>query len=382
MKKNKKLLILVNDLNFFISHRLPIAEAALEKKYDVVIGYGELGGGDLKLLVRKGFQTKHIPMHRGSINPLRDIATIFYIWKFIKKERPDISHMVTIKPYLYGGIISRLMGVKSLVSAVSGLGSLFISKDIKAWFLRLILYPLYKLAFNHSNQKVIFQNKDDLKVFVDWGVMQPVKAKLLKGSGVNLENFKKLEESKGIPTVCFAARLIRDKGIYEFISAAKLIDQRDIKARFILAGDLDNKNPSGLSIDELNKLKKDSSIEYLGFQEDIPSLFANSHIVCLPSYREGLPKSLMEAAAAGRAIVTTDVPGCRDAIIPNKTGLLVPVKNYQKLADVLQWLIQNPKYRIEMGKAGRQLSEKEFAIEKIVQSHIDIYRELCHNKKN
>ena len=145
---------------------------------------------------------------------------------------------------------------------------------------------------------------------------------------------------------------------------------------------MDDKNPSGLSIDELNKLKKDSSIEYLGYQEDIPSLFANSHIVCLPSYREGLPKSLMEAAAAGRAIVTTDVPGCRDAIIPNKTGLLVPVKNYQKLADVLQWLIQNPKYRIEMGKAGRQLSEKEFPIEKIVQSHIDIYRELCHNKKN
>ena len=219
-------------------------------------------------------------------------------------------------------------------------------------------------------------------MFVDWGILKPVKTKLLKGSGVNLENFKYLEEPKSIPSVCFAARLLKDKGVYEFISAAKLINKRDIKARFLLAGDLDVKNPSGLSINDLKKLKQESCIEFLGYQENIPALFASSHIVCLPSYREGFPKSLMEAAAASRVVVTTDVPGCRDAIIPNKTGLLVPVKDYHKLADVLQWLIQNPKDRIEMGKAGRQLSEKEFSIKNIVKSHIDIYQELCNNNKN
>jgi len=379
MKKNKKILILVNDLSFFISHRLPIAEAALAKGFDVVIGYGELGGADSKLLEQKGFKVKFIPTQRGGINPLEDLKTFFYIWKFFKKEKPDIAHLVTIKLYLYGGIISRLTGVPGLVSAVSGLGTVFISKNLKYRFLRLLAYPIYKLAFNHFNQKVIVQNKDDLKVLVEWGILNPFKAKLLKGSGVKLENFTNLDEPDGTPTVCFAARLLREKGVYEFVSAARLLRERGIQARFCLAGGLDTKNPTGLNLDDFNKLKEEVCVEVLGYHKDIPTLYASSHIICLPSYREGLPKSLIEAAAASRAVVTTDVPGCRDAIIPNKTGLLVPVKDPQKLADALQWLIEHPQERIAMGIAGRKLAEKEFSIEKIVQNHLDIYQDLLVN---
>jgi glycosyltransferase involved in cell wall biosynthesis len=266
--------------------------------------------------------------------------------------------------------------VRSLVSAVSGLGTLFINKDTKSKLLRLLLYPLYKLAFGHSNQKVILQNKDDLKVLTDWGVLNLSKVKLLKGSGVNLENFTNFSETDETPTICFAARLLRDKGVYEYISAARLLKERGIKARFLLAGDIDGNNLTGLNLNDLNKIKDEGYVEIIGYHKDIPTLYARSHIICLPSYREGFPKSLIEAAAANRAVVTTDVPGCRDAIIANKTGLLVPVKNSQKLADALQWLIEHPTKRITMGVAGRKLAEKEFRIEKIVLNHLDIYHDL------
>lgn len=376
--KKKKILILVNQLSFFISHRLPIAEAALAEGFDVVIAYGEVGriGTDPNLLEQKGFKTKYISMYRGGTNLFNDLKTCFYIWKFFKKEKPDIVHLIANKPYLYGGIISRILRVPSLLSTISGLGTLFVSKDLKIRFLRFILNPIYKLTFNHKNQIIIIQNKSDLKELVEWGVLNPIKTKLLKGSGVKIENYTHLDEPSGTPIICFAARLLRDKGVYEFISAGRLLKKRGIKVRLLLAGDLDENNRSGLSADDLAKLKEEASIEVLGYQKDIPKLYSKSHIICLPSYREGLPKSLIEAAAASRAIVTTDVPGCRDSIISGKTGLLVPVKDHIKLADALQWLIEHPKERIAMGQAGRKLAEKEFIIEKIVKKHIEIYKEL------
>jgi len=379
MKKNKKILFLVNYLSFFLSHRLPVAEALLAKGFEVFIGYGELRGADPKLLEQRGFKVDFIPMQPGGLNLLKDLKTLYYIWVFFKRVEPDIVHLITIKPYLYGGIISRLCGVRGLITAVSGLGTLFVNKDLKSKLIRLLLYPIYKLAFNHLNQKVIVQNKDDLKVLVNWGVLNPSKVKLLKGSGVKLENFTNLDEPGGTPVVCFAARLLRDKGVYEYVSAVRLLKERGIKAEFLLAGDLDINNPTGLKLKDLNKIRDEGYVKIIGYQKDIATLYAKSHIICLPSYREGFPKSLIEAAAAGRAVVTTDVPGCRDAIIPNKTGLLVPIKDSQKLADALQWLIENSKERIAMGKAGRNFAEKEFKIEKIILNHLDIYQDILSN---
>lgn len=379
MKKNKKLLILVNNLGFFCSHRLPIAEALLAKGFDICIGYGEIGDTNPDLLKEKGFKVNSIPMKRGGINIFKELKTFFYILKFFKKEKPDIVHLITIKPYLYGGIVSRMTDIPAVLSAVSGLGALFIHKNMRSKLIRFLLYPIYKLAFQHSNQKVITQNNDDMELLVKWGVLNPLKIKLIKGSGVNIENFTNLDEPEGIPVVCFAGRLLKDKGVYEFVSAAKLLKERGVNARFYLAGNLDHNNPAGLNINDLNNIKNEGCVEILGHQKDISKLYASSSIICLPSYREGMPKSLIEAAAASRAVVTTDVSGCRDAIIPNKTGFLVPVKNVKKLADRLEWLIKNPKERIAMGKAGRKFAEKEFPIEKIVKSHLDVYDELLNN---
>ena len=346
----------------------------------MVIGYGEVGGAELKIIEQKGFKSKHIPMQRGNTNFFSNLITLYDIWNFFRKEKPDIVHLVTIKPYLYGGIISRLISVPCLVTAVSGLGTLFIGNDLKNKLLRFFLYPIYKFAFNHFNQKIIVQNKDDLRLLVEWGVLNPGKVQLLKGSGVKLENFTDLKEPDGIPTICFAARLLRDKGVYEFLNAARIIKKKGIKARFLLAGDLDIDNPTSLNLEDLKMIKREGLVEILGYYKDIPKLFSQSNIVCLPSYREGLPKSLIEAAAASRAVVTTDVPGCRDAIVINKTGLIVPVKNSEKLANAFQWLIEHPRKRIAMGIAGRKLAEKEFLIEIIVKQHLSIYKNLIKNR--
>lgn len=374
----KKLLFLINDLSFFISHRLPIAEEALKIGIKVVICYGELGNAKPNFLEKKGFQLISIYMDRGGINFFKDIKTITDIWKIIKTESPDIIHLITIKPYLYGGIISRLVGIKCVVSSVSGLGTLFIKKNFRNIFLKKLLFPVFIFAFNHFNQKIIIQNKDDLDLLVNWGVLKSSKAILIKGSGVDLNNFTNLDEQIGLPVVTFAGRLLKDKGVNEFIDASYTLRKRGIKARFILAGEIDTKNASSISIDDLQKIKDDNYIKILGFVKNIPDLYSKSHIICLPSYREGLPKSLIEAAAASRAIVTTNVPGCRDAIIPNQTGLLVPIKNSKKLADAIQYLIDNPKKRIEMGKYGRKLAEKEFLIKKIVQIHLRVYKDLLN----
>ena len=377
MKKNKKLIIIVNDLNFFCSHRLPIAEAAIKKNYHVIIGYGELGNIDLPSTLNKKFQLKHIPMIRGGVNIFKELKTLFYIYKFFLKEKPDIVHLVTIKPYLYGGLIARIVGTPSLVSAVSGLGTLFVQQNFKSKFLRFLLHPLYNLAFNHRNQTIIFQNKDDANLLQKWGVLKNnYKVRFLKGSGVRIDKFTKLEEVDGVPVICLPARLIAEKGIFEFISAARLIKKKGINARFLLAGELDLRNPSSLTSTDIKKINAEGSVEILGYQKDIPSLYSKSHIVCLPSYREGFPKALIEAAAACRAVITTDVPGCRDAIIPNKTGLLVPVRDIEALANAIQNLIENPKKRKAMGIVGRKLAERNFKIENIVKAHLKIYDEL------
>jgi glycosyltransferase involved in cell wall biosynthesis len=371
-----KLLILVNDLRYFLSHRLPIAQDAVAAGYEVTVGYGELGGVAPNLLAEIGFPSYFVQMQRGGTNPLQELRSLYLIWQLLHKLRPDVVHLVTIKPYLYGGIVARIMRVPGVLSAVAGLGSVFIRADWRSRLFRALLYPIYRLAFGHSNQRVIVQNQDDSSVLVNWGVLDPRKIRLLRGSGVDLNAFKQLEEPDGIPTICFAARLLRDKGVIEFVEAARLLRERGIQARFCLAGDIDNKNPTGLTEPELRALQDERVVEVLGYQKDIPALYAHCHVICLPSYREGLPKALVEAAAASRAVVTTDVPGCRDAIVPNESGLLVPVKSSEKLADALQWLIEHPVEREAMGKAGRMLAEREFAIEKIVRGHLDIYDEL------
>jgi len=368
-----KIFFVVNSTNYFISHRMLIGLALIEKGYDVHIVTPDKESPEL---TAKGFSLHSINMSRRGMNPLSETLTIYSLYKLFKYLKPDLVHLVTIKPYLYGGIAARLAGVGAVVSAVAGLGIVFSKVGFKNKLLKLILYPLYKAAFSHKNQTTIFQNTSDRDLLVNWRVLTLESTSLIRGSGVDLKLYPYLPEANTTTVISFAARLLKDKGVLEFVEASRILKQRNVDAHFWLIGDCDFGNNNTVAEKELIGWQQEGLVKWLGHREEISYLFASSNIVCLPSfYGEGLPKVLIEAAACGRAVVTTDHPGCRDAIEAD-TGILVPIKNAEVLADALEFLINNPDKRKSMGAAGRSLSEREFSINKIIDLHMEIYQEL------
>lgn len=368
------MLFVVNASWFFFSHRLPIALAAKKLGYDVHVA---TGGRDNSRFDALGLQHHFLPISRGGKNIISEIKTLLLLTSLMTRIQPDIVHLVTIKPVLYGGIAARLVNVPAVVIAISGLGSLFDAKDLPNRLLRRFIKFIYIIALGHKNKTVIFQNQHDAASLIDMGAIQPEHAVIIRGSGVPLADYPVIPEPKGIPVVSLAARLLKNKGIVEFLTAAQLLKERGIEAHFWLIGAPDPGNPSTITANELANWKLEGVVELLGYRNDIPYLFGRSNIVVLPSYYgEGLPKVLIEAAACGRAVVTTDHPGCRDAIEPGVTGLLVPVRNSEALADAIEKLIKEDALRHSMGRAGHQLAKREFAINKIVAAHVDQYRNL------
>jgi glycosyltransferase involved in cell wall biosynthesis len=373
-----KILMVVNDLGYFISHRLPIVVAAQKAGYRVCVAYGALGNASEVDLASHGFELQHVSMQRGGTNPLTDLWSLFLLWRFLRRMRPDLVHLITIKPVLYGGIAARLARVPAVVSAMAGLGFVFIEKaGLKAALLRHIVEPLFHWALGHPHQRLIFQNPDDRDRVLEITRVSSEQTQLIRGSGIDLSACPLLPEPDGPPIVAMASRLLRDKGVLEFVAAARLLRERGVSARFWLIGGPDLMNPASVTPQEVAVWQDEGIVECLGHRSDVPSLYAQAHIVTLPSYYgEGLPKSLIEAAACGRAVVTTDMPGCRDAIEPDVTGLLVPPRDAIALADAMEWLIQDAALRQAMGKAGRALAECEFGIEKVVAAHLQIYQDL------
>lgn len=364
----------VNCPVYFITHRMPIGLALIEQGFDVhVIAPGECPS----VLSDNGFKYHSVSMSRKGVNPFFELFTIWALWRLFNKIKPNIVHLVTIKPYLYAGIAARFSGVPAVISAIAGLGGLFSCQGVRNRFFRLILHPLFQFALGHKNQIVIFQNSNDRELLIKWGVLTIEKSKLIRGAGVDLKDYPFTSEPNGIPVISFASRLLKDKGVIEFIEAARILKSSTLEVRFWLIGEPDHGNSNTVTQEQINEWQQEGIIEYLGYRTNIASLLSLSNIVTLPSYYgEGLPKILIEAAACGRAVVTTNHPGCRDAIEPNITGILVPVRDTQALIDAIQYLIENPDKRKKMGKEGRKLSKKEFSIEKIVDAHLAIYNEL------
>ncbi|MDB3912011.1 glycosyltransferase family 4 protein [Paracoccaceae bacterium] len=375
---NRKLLFVVNVDWFFLSHRLPIALEALRQGYEVHIATTLTD--KITVLQGHGLVVHSLSLDRSGAGLWTAIHEIWQIYRVCKDVNPDVVHLVTIKPVLFGGLAARLAGVPAVVAAISGLGFVFVAKGVKATIRRWLVGTMYGLALGHHNLRVIFQNPDDLACVARFAHLSEQKVTIIRGSGADLTQYRVMPFPTGVPVVVLAARLLVAKGIREFVQSAQILRQRGLSAqdaRFVIVGKPDPANPASLRPGELAQWAEEGVVEFWGHRTDMPQGMEAAHVTVLPSYYgEGLPKVLIEAAACGRAVVTTDHPGCRDAIEPNKTGLLVPIKNALALADAIEYLIKNTNVRKRMGAAGRALAEKEFAIEKIVAEHMKIYQKL------
>ena len=368
----KSILFVVNADWFFLSHRLPIAKKAIEEGYDVYL-LTEITT-KRKEIEKYGIFVQEIKFKRGSTSIRKNLFLFIKILKTFKSINPDLIHLVTIKPVIIGGIAAHFLRKSTkIVISISGLGFIFIERGFKAFVRKIIIIFLYKLVFINKNIKVILQNKTDLQNICKFTNLVKEKTILIEGSGVNLNIFKFSEIKKDKPIVLFPARLLSSKGIYEYIEAAKNLRS---SARFVIVGKHDSEARKCINLNQLKTIERQGIIEYWGESNDMPKIFQMSTIVVLPSYREGMPKSLLEAAASGRAVVTTDVPGCRDAIIDGITGILVQPQNSVELTNGIKKLLRNPKLLNSMGRNGRKLAENKFDINKVVEKHLEIYKNL------
>jgi len=395
----KKLLFIVNVDWFFISHRLPIALEAMTQGYEVHLlcaitdkeqylkslglivhpfAFSRSGKNILTELAKEqylkslGLIVHPFAFSRSGKNILTELAIIFKLYWQIKKIKPDLLHLVTIKPVLYGGIAARIAKVPGVISAISGLGFLFVKRAglhrrLHRRLLRVVVLFLYRFAMGHPNQRVIFQNPTDMDALVKAGGIDKDKTRLIRGSCVDLQDYPFIPEPDGTPVIVMASRLLKDKGVHEFIEAARILKSKSVKVHFQLIGEPDFENPESVTAESMQIWREEGIVECLGFRSDISKLFSQAHIITLPSYYgEGLPKVLIEAAACGRVVITTDIPGCRNAIESDISGLLIPARDVEALAQAMEYLLENTSLRQKMGKAGRVLAESEFGIEKTV----------------
>jgi glycosyltransferase involved in cell wall biosynthesis len=371
----KRLLLIVNDAGFFVSHRLPVALAARDAGLEVHVATAP---GEQAAVIRSHGITHHaLRLSRGGINPLRELAAFMEIVRLLRGLRPDLAHLVTVKPVLYGSIAARLTGVPAVVAAISGLGHVFAVNTVRTRTLRRLIIIAYRVALNREGLKVIFQNDDDRETLIRRAAVPRERTIIVRGSGVDLRAYHPVPEPNGLPVVTFASRLLGSKGVYEFVAAAECLRSRGVEARFQLVGGVDAHNAGSVSAAEVARWRSEGTVEVVGHVRNMAEVFAGSNLVVLPSYYgEGLPKVLAEAAACGRAIVTTDMPGCRDAVEPGITALLVPPRDINALAEAIYMLVNDPARRRAMGTAARALAEREFAIERIVAQHLDVYRSL------
>ncbi len=352
------------DLNLYL-FRLPIMKELVKKGHDVfaICPKGEF----FDRFKNFGIKAVEYEVERESLNVLKEFKTIQNIKKVVNKIQPDILHTFMHKPNIYGNFT----GHENRINTITGLGTFFIYNDFKSKILRSIIKTLYKIT-TKTTKKIVFQNSDDMKMFLYNGIIPKEKAVLIKSSGIDTCEWKidneELRVANKKPVVLMIARVIKDKGVSEYIEAASLLNE---KADFLYVGNIDKGNKNAFVPDWGN-------VKYLGFRKDIKELISNCDIFVLPSYREGVPRTLLEAAAMGKAIVTTDVPGCREVVENGKNGFLVPVKDVKSLGEKIEVLINNKELREKFGNYGREKVVKEFDIKIVVKKYLELYEEVMN----
>lgn len=374
--RQEKILFVFNVSWFFVSHRLDVARALVAQGHEVHVAAAP-DPQSVKRICDEGMFFHPIPLSRKGGQILHEVLAIRALFKIFKLVSPDLIEMATIKPILYGGLLSRGFKRAQVVTWVTGLGYVFIGSGRQKAILRYFVLLAYKAVFNRDGLRVIFENSDDQRLFVDRGVVSVSNSTVVRGAGVDVISYRSMKEPEGAFTVLLATRLLWDKGVKEFIVAAEIL-KKELKSniQFVVAGDCDEGNPAAVPLNAVRKWANAGIITWLGHQKDMHSVFARAHVVCLPSYREGLPKVLLEAAACGKPIVTTDVPGCRDVVINEVTGFLVPPRDAESLAFAFRRLFASSGLRVEMGVKGRSLVEREFSVDKIIDETFAVYASL------
>ncbi len=339
-----------------------------------VIGGGAAGDGFEPKIEALGVKFNGLPVDKKGINPRADVKLFWTFYRWYREEQPDIVHHFTIKPVIYGSIAARMAKIPKIVNTVTGLGYVFTDEKIN--WLRHLVVGLYRISLNCADF-TFFQNQDDYDFFLSRGLVKKPWTALLPGSGVDCEHFSPLSRLNPLKesqlTFLMVSRLLKDKGVYDFVEAARLVKKHYPKARFQLLGRRDVRNPNVVPESDLKKWDNQGLISWLGEVSDVRPIMAESDVVILPSYREGTPRALLEAAAMAKPIITTDAVGCREVVDDGINGLLVPVKDAPGLAGAMERMINNPEMRKRMGKAGRKKVEREFDEKIVIQKILKIY---------
>jgi glycosyltransferase involved in cell wall biosynthesis len=373
-----KVLLFANTDWYLYNFRRSLARAIVEAKHEVVLvsppgPYGQR-------LADLGLKWRPAPMERRSLNPLRELQLLLWLKRLIIEEKVDFVHGFTIKCAVYGSLAAKLAGVPNRVSAVAGMGYVFTNTDLRARVLRPVVKKLLQLAFKGSRVRLILQNPDDLNFFRREALVDPTNVRLIPGSGVDCDRFQPAPAgSAGTGEqfrVLLAARLLWDKGIAEYVAAARELRTRGRPIEFLLAGEPDPGNPAAVPVAQVEGWVKEGILKWLGHVDNMPGLLQTVDAAVLPSYREGLPKGLIEAAACGVPLITTDVPGCREVVTHGVSGLLVPARDAKALAGAIASLHDSLELRKSLGDAARKKALNEFDEKKVVAGTLDVYREL------
>lgn len=374
MTGRPRLLYLITEDWYFWSHRLDLARGARDAGFDVTIATRVT---DHEEQIRKeGFHLVPISLFRRSRNPLRELEAIMELVRVYRRVRPHLVHHVAMKPILYGSLAAWIARVPAVINAFAGLGYVFTNPERQHGVVHCAMMAALRSVIRLSGAMVLFQNEADRDELVQAGIVQPMRTRIIAGSGVDTNAFSVSRSPLGIPLVMLPSRMLWDKGVGEFVQAARELKGKGADARFILVGRCDEDNPAAIRREELAQWVSEGAVEWWGHRDDMPAVYESATLVVLPSYREGLPKVLLEAAACGKAIVATDVPGCRDVVQDRINGVLVPPKDSSALAKAIAGLLYDQGTRETMGCRSREIVVAKWGGPKIIAEVLNLYHDM------
>ena len=369
-----RILFVITEDWALLSHRLHLVKAAIAAGHQV--GLATRFSRHEEMLASLGVETYHWGLTRKSLNPFAELKSLISLHHIISDFQPDLVHAVAQKPVLYTGLLKRLGGRFGFVAALGGIGYIFSSSALKARLLRPAISLVLRFALAGRKTAFILQNQDNISLFEKLRIVHAGKTKLVRGSGVEISLYQPSPLPEGITKIILPARMLWDKGVAEFVAAARKIKAQNIAAEFILVGDVDAHNAASVSQSQIDEWVAGGIVQQWGRRDDMPKIYPSVHIVCLPSYHEGLPKVLMEAASCARPVIAFDVPGSREIVQDGVNGFLVPFKDQESLENALVRLINDRTLCTDMGRKGRKLVEAEFSDTHINQQTFDIWDEI------